>query len=167
MKRLVSVTEIFSVRYIIVWMQVLVCGCRYECVYVCNFACTCGLTIKPSSLRPWNLGMTCYDRLNIRCIFLYEKHKQWQLFVQLPKLAVCVSVVGVAFLLFFHYRLSSVCFSLHEACLSNWFGLSISACLSVFQSSEKFWKQYIYRVKDLYKTLKPKMSVVCTIWYHT
>ena len=31
----VSVTKIFSVRYIYVWMQVLVCGCRYE--YVCMY----------------------------------------------------------------------------------------------------------------------------------
>ena len=91
------------------------------CVYVILHAHLCGLTMEPSSLRPCtrNLGMRCYDRLNIRCIFLYEKHKQWQLFVQLPKLAVCVSVVMVAFFLFFHFRLGSVYFSLHEACLSN------------------------------------------------
>ena len=30
------------------------------------------------------------------------------MFVQLPTLAVCVSIVGVAFLLFFHFKIHSV-----------------------------------------------------------
>ena len=34
-KRLVSVTEIFSVRYILLWMQVLVWGCVRTWMYVC------------------------------------------------------------------------------------------------------------------------------------